>query len=119
MTYTENPELDAARHDDELEAADDFQQKAEIEAPKLVLKDLQAIKTPRDWWEKYTFHGGNSAEDILRDGMNVDDDIADRYSEFIIDVTPESKDKMLRAMADWFGKQYALEIYTDYLKDQK
>lgn len=116
MTYTENPELDAARHDDELEVDDDFQQKAEIEAPKLVLKDLQAIKTPRDW-EKYTFHGGNSAEDILRNGMSVDDDIADRYSEFMIDVTTAARDKLLEAMAAWFAGVYALEIYTDHLKD--
>jgi len=117
MTYTENPELDAARHDDEMEAADDFQQKAEVEAPKLVLKDLQAIKKPRDWWATAIFHGGNSAEDILRDGMCVDDDIADAYAEFITDATPEAKAKMLQAMAAWFGKLYALEIYTDHLKD--
>lgn len=115
MTYTENPELDAARHDDELDAYDEFNQKAQVEAPRLVLKDLQAINKPGDWFDKRTFHGGNSAEDILRDGMSVDDDIADRYAEFVIDATPEAKQKMLSAMADWFGKIYALEIYSDYM----
>ena len=77
---------------------------------------MQAITKPGDWFEKRTFHGGNSAEDILRDGMSVDDDIADRYSEFMIDATPEAKDKMLQSMADWFGKMYAVEIFDDYLE---
>ena len=119
MTYTANPELDAALHDDEIEAADEFQQKAEIEAPKLVMKDLQSIKKPRDWWATALFHGGNSAEDLLRDGMSVDDDIADAYSEFITAPTQEAKEKMLMAMAAWFGKLHALEIYTDWLEDLK
>lgn len=114
MNYTQNPELDAARHDDELDALDEFNEKAQAEAPRLVLKDLQAIKTPGEWFRS-TFHAGNSAEDILRDGMSVDDGIADRYTEFVIDATPEAKQKMLRAMADWFGKIYALEIYSDYM----
>lgn len=115
MTYTQNPELDAARHDDDLDALDEFNEKAKTEAPRLVLKDLQAITKPGDWFDKRTFHGGNSAEDILRDGMSVDDGIADRYAEFVIDATPEAKQKMLGAMADWFAKIYALEIYSDYM----
>lgn len=115
--YTQNPEVDAARHDDELEAYDEFNQKAQVEAPKLVLKDLQAITKPGDWFDKRTFHCGYSAEDILRDGRSVDDDIADRYAEFVIDATPEAKQKMLGAMAEWFGKIYAMEIYSDYMTE--
>lgn len=116
MNYTQNPELDASRHDDDQEAADAFQQKAEIEAPNLVFKDLQAIKTPGDWF-KSTFHAGNCADEILSEGMSDSDEVADAYAEFIFYATPEAKQKMLRAMADWFGKQHALEIYSDHLKD--
>lgn len=116
MTYTENPELDAARHDDEQDALDEFYQMAHIEAPKLVLKDLQAIKTPSDWFNS-TFHAGNCADEILSEGMSESDEVADAYAEFIFYATPEAKQKMLRAMADWFGKQHALEIYSDHLKD--
>lgn len=117
MTYTANPELDAARHDDEEQAADDLHEKAKREAPAIVLKQLQAIKKPKDWWEKYSFAGGNSAEDILQQGMSVNDDVADRYAEFMIDATKEARDKMLQAMADWFASVYAFEVYTDHLEE--
>lgn len=114
---TPNPELDAAQHDDDLEAACDMQDTAARNAPGIVLQQLKAIKKPKDWWDKYTFHGGNSAEDILQNGMSVDDDIADRYSEFMIDATPEAREKLLEAMAAWFATLYSLEIYTDWLKE--
>lgn len=117
MTYTANPELDAARHEDEEQAADDLHEKAKREAPAIVLKQLLAIKKPKDWWEKYTFHGGNSAEDILQEGMSVNDDIADAYSEFMIDATPQAREKLLEVMAAWFASVYDVEIYTDHLGD--
>lgn len=119
ITYTgptPNPELDAARHDDELEAADDFRQEAAREAPGIVLKQLQAIKKPGDWYDKFTFHGGNCAEDILRDGMSADDDVADAYAEYMLDATPAAREKLLVAMANNHANLYALEIYTDYVK---
>lgn len=120
ITYTgptPNPELDAARHDADLDAADDFRQEAARHAPGIVLKQLQAIKKVRDWWDKYEFHGGNSAEDILRDGMSVDDDLADAYAEYMLDATPAAREKLLVAMADNHANLYALEIYTDYVKE--
>ena len=120
MTYTENPELDAARHDDEQEAANDFQQKAEREAPGIVLRQLQAIKTPADWFNQKLFAMGNSAEDLLREAFaDSDDDVADRYAEFIIDMTPAAKEKLFIAMAAWFSKNFAWGIYTEWLEDQQ
>lgn len=113
---TANPADDAARFDDEQDAADAFYEQAQVEAPKLVLKDLQAITKPSDWF-KSTFHGGNCADEILSEGMSSSDDIADSYAEFMVSPSAEAKDKMLRAMADWFGKLHALEIYSDHLKD--
>lgn len=120
MTYTANPELDAARHDDEAEAADDFQQQAEREAPGIVLKQLKAINTPRQWFDRKLFASGNSAEDLLRAAFDdSNDDVSDRYAEFIIDMTPESKEKLLVAMANWFAKDFAWEIYMEHLEDQQ
>lgn len=114
--YTANPEVDAANWNDAQDASDEFYQRANIEAPKLVLKELQAIKTPSDWFNS-TFHAGNCADEILSEGMSDCDEIADAYAEFIFYATQEAKQKMLRAMADWFGKLHAAEIYSDHLKD--
>ena len=114
---TANPHADAERWNDEEEAADALHEAAAVLAPGIVLKQLKAIKKPKDWWEKYTFHGGNSAEDILREGASVNDDIADAYSEFMIDATPEAREKLLEVMAAWFASVYAVEIYTDHLED--
>lgn len=120
MTYTENPELDAARHEDEDQAADDLHEKAKRDAPAIVLKQLQAIKKPGDWFNRKLFATGNSAEDLLRGAFaDSNDDVADSYAEFVIDMTPAAKEKLFIAMAAWFSKSFAWEIYTEWLEDQK
>lgn len=118
MTYTENPELDAARHEDEEQAADDLHEKAKREAPGIVLKQLQAIKKPGDWFDTNKFVAGNSAESILQGAFDdSNDDVADRYAEFMIDATPRARDRLLQAMADWFASVYPFEVYTGHLED--
>lgn len=120
MTYTANPELDAARHEDELEAADDFQQEAEREAPGIVFKKMQAINTPKGWFDHRKFIGRYSVEEILRDAMDgSDDDTCDAYFEFMAEATKEAKEKMLQAMATWFCKTWAYEVYTEHLESLK
>lgn len=120
MTYTENPELDAARHEDELDAEDELRQEAERRAPAIVLNQLKAIKKPGDWFDTDKFHFGNSAESILQGAFDdSNDDVGDRYAEFMIDATPEARDKLLKAMADWFASVYAFEVYTEYLEDMQ
>lgn len=118
MTYTANPELDAARHEDEEQAADDLHEKAKREAPAIVLKQLRAIKKSRDWLDASKFAAGNSAESILQGAFDdSNDDVGDRYAEFMIDATPEARDKLLQAMADWFASVYAFEVYTEWLQE--
>ena len=120
MTYTENPELDAARHDDDLEAALELHETAEREALGIVTKQFQAIKKPADWFDTNKFAAGHSAESMLQGAVDdANDDVADRYAEFMIDATPEAKDKLLKAMAEWFSSVYAFEVYTDWLEDQQ
>lgn len=113
---TDNPCDDAARFEQDQADYNAFCEKALVEARNLVLKDLQTITKPSDWF-KSTFHGGNCADEILSEGMSSSDDIADAYAEFMVSPSAEARDKMLRAMADWFGKMHALEIYSDHLKE--
>jgi hypothetical protein len=115
---TANPCADAEAWNDQQEAADDFQQKAATRAPYLLLRQLQAIKKPADWLDPQRILGRFSAEEILRDALgDSDDDVADRYAEFMIDATPEAKEKLLKAMAEWFSSVYAFEVYTEWLED--
>lgn len=117
MTYTDNPELDAARLNDEEEAAAEFYDKANQEAPGIVLDQLRAIKTPSGWYER-VFALRNSAQDILQAAFSdSSDNVADRYAEFIIDMTPEARDRMYIAMAEWFASVWAYEIYTEHQED--
>lgn len=115
---TPNPELDAARHEADLEAAIELHETAEREALGIVTKQFQAIKKPADWFDTNKFAAGHSAESMLQGAFDdANDDVADRYAEFMIDATPESKEKLLKAMADWFSSVYAFEVYTEWLED--
>lgn len=117
MTYTQNPELDAARHDDEIEAADALHETANREAPGIVIKQLAAINTPGDWFDTNLFAAGNSAESILQGAFDdANDDVADRYAEFMLYATPDARNKLLQAMATWFSSVYAFEIYLDWME---
>lgn len=114
---TSNPTADAERWESEQEAADEHREAAALEAPGIVLRQLQAIHTPADWFDHCKFLGRYTAEEILRDAMDdSDDDVCDSYAEFIIDMTQAAKEKMLQAMAAWFSKTWAHEIYDDYLE---
>lgn len=112
---TADPAADAARWNDQQEAADDFQQEAAAEAPYILLRQLQAIKKPADWLDASRFLGRFSAEKILRDALGDSDDaVTDRYAEFIVDTTPQSKERLLLAMAEWFCSTWAYEVYSDH-----
>ena len=115
---TANPAGDAERHENDREDADEWSQEAARQAPDIMFRRLQAIHKPAAWFDGFKFLGRYSAEDILRDAMaDADDDVEDCYSEFVIDVTQATKEKMLRAMAAWFCKTWAVEVYTEYLED--
>lgn len=117
---TPNPELDAARHDDDLEAACDLQDEAARRAPGIVLLQLKAIKKPADWFDTNRFAIGYSAEAILQGAFDDSNDkVSDSYSEFMTNPTPEAREKLIEAMAEWFLSVYAYEVYTDWLEDQQ
>lgn len=116
---TPNPELDAARHDADCEAHDELMQKAAKEAPGIMLKWLQALKNPADWFD-HRFPSGHCADGILFCAMDdSDDDVSDRYAEFMVTGAQEARQKLLQAMANWFCKYWAYEVYTDWLEDQQ
>lgn len=113
---TANPCADAERYENDREAADEWSQEAAREAPQIMFRQLQAIHKPTAWFDQRKFLGRYSAEEILRDGIGDSDDVADRYAEFIIDLTQTAKEKMLKAMAEYFCKTWAIEVYTDYME---
>lgn len=121
ITYTRptpNPELDAARHDDDLEAAIELHETAEREALGIVTKQFQAIKKPADWFNANLFAAGHCAESILQGAFDDSNDaVSDAYAELMVDPTKEAREKLLKAMADWFSSVYAFEVYTEWLED--
>ena len=101
-------------NDEEAEAHDAFVQKAQVEAPGIIDKQLKAIKKPADWF-KCKFSAGFSADEMLQLAISQsNDDAGDAYAEFIVDATQEARDKMLKAMATHFASIYAYEIYKEY-----
>ncbi|MGU3628124.1 hypothetical protein [Comamonas sp. C24C] len=117
---TANPHADAERWNDEDAASDALHETAAVQAPGIVLRQLKSIKTPTAWFDKKRFAIRNSAQDILQGAFDdSNDDVSDRYAEFMVDATPQAREKLLEAMAAWFASVYAFEIYIDHLEDQK
>lgn len=109
---TINPCADAERWENECERLDEIQQEAEREAPLIVLARLRALK-PGEWFNMNKFYAGHSAEDILRDAMDDSDDaVTEAYPRHMTEATPSTRQTLLQAMANWFGKRWAYEIYT-------
>ena len=116
---TVSPESDAARFESQQEAADEFRQEAERQAPLIVLKALQGIKTPADWFEDARAVHGWHADEMLRHALDYDDDTISAHAELVTKPTPGTKQKLFQCIAAWFGERYAVEIYTAHLEDQK
>lgn len=117
MTYTENPDLDAARHDDELEAADELHETAKREAPGILEKQFAKLTKPGDWFDKYTFAGGMSADELLYHALEASDDATNTaFAELMMS---EAAKPLRDAIAIHFAKHHAFAIYTDWLEDLK
>lgn len=117
MTYTENPELDAARHDDELQSADDMHETAKREAPGILEKQFAKLTKPADWFDKYAFAGGMSADELLYQAMEASDDATQAaFAELMVS---EAAKPLREAIAAHFAKLHAFAIYTEWLEDQK
>lgn len=117
MTYTANPELDAARHEDALAATADFHDEAMRNSPLIVYSDLKRINTAAQW-NSTLFPGGHSAQEILDWALgDKDQETTDSFDAFLLTGDLAERDKMLKAMAEFFAKVYFLEIYTAHLED--
>lgn len=115
---TQNPEIDAARHDDEAEAFEEIGEKAAKIAPEIMLKKLQAIEDTGGWVDRKKFHGGNSANCILFDALSAGcTEVEDKHTYFMATMLKPGRDRLLEAMADWFAGIYAIEIYEEWLKE--
>ena len=115
MTYTANPELDAARHEDEEQAADDLHEKAKREAPAIVAKQFAKVVKPGDWFDKYVFAGGMSADELLYQAMeDSEDSVQAAYAELMIS---DAAKPLRDAIAEHFAKLHAFAIYTDHLEE--
>lgn len=108
MLMTVHPCADAERWENERERRDEILQEAERKATLIVMAALQGITRPRDWC-KNTLHAGHhwSAEEILAEAMERDDDTMNAYLELMI--SPQAK-ALQQAMAAWFGREYTEDL---------
>lgn len=108
---TANPEADAERFENEQEAADALRETAEREAPLIVLKALQGMKTPDDWFRDLGVWDDLSADLILYRALDDCDDTIKAYVELLTNPTQGAQQKLFQCMASWLGKLYAVKIY--------
>ena len=120
ITYTRptpNPELDAARHDDDLEAALELHELAATQAPAIVFTQFAKIVKPGDWFDKYVFAGAMSADELLYQATQARDDAVIRaYAELMVS---DAAEPLRNAIAENFAERNAFGIYTDWLEDQQ
>lgn len=114
---TPNPELDAARHDDELEAADALHEYAEVKAPEIVAKQFEKVIKAGDWFDKYIFAGGMSADELLSQAMEASNDaVVDAYAELMLS---DAAKPLRNAITAHFAKNHSFTIYADWIEDQQ
>lgn len=110
---TANPCADAERWENEQEAADEFAQEAERQAPVIVLSQLSGATKPGDWFEERVHTSVSwSPDEILNDALAMDDDTKNAYAELM---TSPHAQKLRQCMAAWFGRDHALAIYTEHV----
>lgn len=112
---TPNPHADAERWNDEEEAADALHHTAAAQAPGIVTRQFAKVVKPGDWFDKYAFAGGMSADELLYQAMEASDDATQAaFSELMVS---EAAKPLREAIAAHFAKKNAFAIYTDYLED--
>ncbi|KGH24254.1 hypothetical protein, partial [Comamonas testosteroni] len=106
---------DAERWNDEEEAADALHQTAAVQAPDIVARQFAKVVKPGDWFDKYTFAGGMSADELLYQAMEASDDATQAaFAELM--VSPAAQ-PLREAIANHFAKLHAFAIYTDHQED--
>ncbi len=112
---TPNPHADAERWNDEQEAANALHETAAVQAPGIVARQFAKVAKPGDWFDKYAFAGGMSADELLYQAMEASDDATQAaFAELM--VSPEAQ-KLRDAIAAHFAQKNAFAIYTDHLED--
>lgn len=115
MLMSVNPHADAERWNDEQEAANALHETAAVQAPGIVARQFAKVVKPGDWFDKYAFAGGMSADELLYQAMEASDDATQSaFAELM--VSPAAQ-QLREAIADHFAKKNAFAIYTDYLED--
>lgn len=113
---TADPVVGATRLDDDRDAEDAAHEAelalAELEAPLIVLAQLQALKTPGDWFRQCLAAGGlYSPDELLCEAVNEDDDTKDRIAELM---TSPAVIEVHKAMAAFAARKRALAIYQEH-----
>ena len=112
---TPNPHADAERWNDEEEAAEALHETAAVQAPGIVARQFAKVVKPGDWFDKYAFAGGMSADELLYQAMEASDDATQAaFAELMVS---EAAKPLREAIAEHFAKKNAFAIYTDYLED--
>lgn len=112
---TPNPHADAERWNDEEDAIDALHETAAVQAPDIVARQFAKVVKPGDWFDKYAFAGGMSADELLYQAMEASDDATQAaFAELM--VSPAAQ-PLRDAIAAHFAKLHAFAIYTDYLED--
>ena len=119
MLMTASPAADAERWEDARQALQDADEamlaEAEQQAPLIVLAQLQAISRPCEWLEESISTGALwSPDEILANAIEQDDDSRSAYAELM---TGPAAQRLRHAMAEWFGRKYALAIFHDHAEE--
>ena len=111
-----NPCADAECWNDVQEVSDEQAQEIERIAASLILAQLQD-PSPGHWFKFHICAGAMfSPDEILAQAVDEDDDTRDAYAELM--ASPAVL-KLKHAMAAWFSRENAQEIYNQYMEGQK
>lgn len=113
---TANPELDAARYENDREDNDEWSQEAARQAPLIILKRLQGT-APTDWFKKRIEAAGAwSADEIVLDAVADCPEAAEAHAELM--ASPAAQ-KLRQLSAEWLAKRHHLAIYHDHCEEER
>lgn len=107
MLMTANPHYDAERRENEQEHRAATAEAREIEAGRIVLAEVEAVKPSE--WSKYTISAARmfSADELLVNAIECDDDTATAFAELM---TSDAAKKVRELMAMHHAKRYWRDI---------
>ena len=117
---TADPVVGATDLDDDREAEQDAYEamlaEAEQQAPLIVLGQLQALKQAGDWFKPAICTGTLwSPDEIFCEAVEHDDESRDAFAE---QMASPAAQQLRQAMAEWFGRKYAMALYVEQPQPQ-